>query len=243
MRTTRIYHADDLAINVEIILKQNAAQHVRDVLRMQVGNALTLFNGNGQDYLGTIVRLDKKMVSVMLHATEERDTISPLRLHLAQGLCRGEKMDFVMQKATELGVTEITPIISEYCNVRLNTERLQKKQHHWQKVAASACEQCGRTDLLKVNPAIDFNTWIKQTFPDITYILDPGATQSIDKWQASHPSQITLLIGPEGGFTRDEIDDAISHGYKTILLGPRILRSETAGLAAVSLLQYLYGDL
>ena len=243
MRTTRIYHPDELSINVEIVLEKNAAQHVRDVLRMQVGNALILFNGDGRDYLGTIVRIEKKIVGVVLHATEERNTTSPIKIHLAQGLCRGEKMDFVIQKATELGVTEITPIISEYCNMRLNKERLEKKQHHWQKVAASACEQCGRTDLLQVNAAIDFNTWIKRAFAGIAYILDPSAEQSIDRKTREIPAQITLLVGPEGGFTNSEIQYAISHHYHTILLGPRILRSETAGLVAVTLLQHLYGDL
>lgn len=243
MRTTRIYHPDELSINVEIILEKNSTLHVRDVLRMQVGDAIILFNGNGLDYLGTIVRIDKKAVRVVLHATEKRHTISPLKIHLAQGLCRGEKMDFAIQKATELGVTEITPIISEYCNVRLNTERLQKKQQHWQKVAASACEQCGRTDLLRINPSMDFNTWIKQKFSGIAYILDPSATKSIDKITTSIPSQVILLIGPEGGFTNNEIQYAILHQYHTILLGPRILRSETAGLVAVTLLQHLYGDI
>ena len=243
MRTTRIYHANELELNVEIALDKNATQHICDVLRMQVGNALILFNGNGTDYLGTIVRVGKKNVCVVLHATEQRNTISPLKIHLAQGLCRGEKMDFVIQKATELGVQEITPIISEYCNVRLKPEREQKKLTHWQKVAASACEQCGRTDLLTINSTMKFESWVEQKFSGIHYVLDPGAMQHIQKDPPLSTMKIALLIGPEGGFTNSEIQYAITKNCKNILLGPRILRSETAGLTAISIFQHLYGDL
>jgi len=240
MRRTRIYHADEININVEITLDANAAQHVRDVLRMQVGNAIILFNGDGCDYLGTIVRVSKKNVSVMLHASEKRSTVSPLHLHLAQGICRGEKMDFVVQKATELGVNEITPLISEYCNVKLSEERLQKKVAHWRKVVVNACEQCGRTDLLTLNPVMQINQWLQRDLLGTGYILDPGATYGIIK--KNNVSKLTLLIGPEGGFTNSEIQYAVDRGFYHCLLGPRVLRSETASLAAVSMLQHLYGD-
>ena len=240
MRRTRIYYTGEIQINVALSLDKNAAQHVRDVLRMQSGDALVLFNGNGCDYLGTVVQCNKKSVLVMPHASEQRHTISPLQLHLVQGLCRGEKMDFVIQKATELGVNEITPIVSEYGNVKLNQERLAKKLIHWQKVAASACEQCGRTDMVLINPVVKLDAWLKNDFAGVGYILDPGATQSLAK--IGDVEKITLLVGPAGGFSTAEIQYAVQQGFKQCLIGPRILRSETAGLATMAVLQHLYGD-
>jgi 16S rRNA (uracil1498-N3)-methyltransferase len=241
MRTTRIYYRDHLQVQGEYVLAADAARHVRDVLRMQTGNAIVLFNGDGNDYLATLTRVTRQQVQVSVHSTQARATTSPLYSHLAQGICRGDKMDFVIQKATELGVNEITPIISEFCNVRLNKERLQKKQQHWQKIANSACEQSGRVQLVKVNAPLTLVTYLQNPIMSKAYILEPGADAS--KPLASTMDKVTLLVGPEGGFNEAEINSAVQQGFHTLLLGPRVLRSETAGLAALSICQYLAGDL
>jgi 16S rRNA (uracil1498-N3)-methyltransferase len=241
MRTIRLYHPDSLTINREVILLAESQHHLRNVLRAQVGDAVVLFNGDGHDYLGTLVLLNKHQVIVQIHATEQRSTRSPLKIHLAQGINRGEKMDWVIQKATELGVQEITPLMTEYSNVKLENERWEKKLHHWQKIADNACEQSGRTDVLMIYPPITLTSWLTQPKTGLCFLLDPGAQNNLSA-QADY-QEITLLAGPEGGFSHTEVTTAQQAGFQTILLGPRILRSETAGLVAISICQYLWGDL
>jgi 16S rRNA (uracil1498-N3)-methyltransferase len=239
-RNIRIYHPTPLAVNQAIELTAEAQHHLRNVLRAQSGDAVILFNGDGHDYLATIACINKKQVIAQIHSTEQRNTQSPLKIHLAQSINRGDKMDFVIQKATELGVHDIIPIISEYGNVKLNEERWEKKVTHWQKIADSACEQCGRTDLVKIQTPSTLTQWVAEPKSGTCFILEPGAETAMNIQECI--SEITLLVGPEGGFSQQEIDFALKHSFRTILLGPRILRSETAGLAAISVCQARWGD-
>ncbi len=240
MRDIRIYCQAELTVNADVQLDVNAAHHVRTVLRMQVGDMIVLFNGNGAEYFGTVANLSKQSVAVQIHDTSDRVTQSPLHTHLVQGICKGEKMDFVIQKATELGVSELTPLFTQYGNVKLDEKRTAKKLVHWQKIAVSACEQSGRSDMVCINAPLSFAAWLKQADKN-TVILDPGANQTLN--QLTIIRHISLMIGPEGGFSPEEVTQAKQQGITSVLLGPRVLRSETAGLAALTLVQSLWGDL
>jgi 16S rRNA (uracil1498-N3)-methyltransferase len=240
MRDIRIYCPAELAVNAAVLLDANAAHHVRTVLRMQVGDMIILFNGDGTDYVGTVANITKQSVTVQLHDSTARVTKSPLYTHLVQGICKGEKMDFVIQKATELGVNEITPVFTQYGNVKLDAKRTAKKLLHWQKIAVGACEQSGRSDMTQINAPLPFAQWLSQC-DETAVILDPGASQSLG--QVNVTESVSILIGPEGGFSLAEIEQANQAGIPSVLLGPRVLRSETAGLAALTLAQSLWGDL
>jgi len=164
---------------------------------------------------------------------------SPLRIHLGQGLSRGERMDWAIQKATELGVSEITPIVSERCEVRLKDERAEKRQAHWQQIAISACEQCGRSVVPVIHAPMALADWIKKTEADLKLVLHPVAEPltSHDK-----PGTLAFLIGPEGGLNDAEVDQAQDAGFHAARLGPRVLRTETAPVVALSVAQQLWGD-
>ena len=239
MRDIRIYCRAELSINAVVQLDIDAAHHVRTVLRMQVGDMIILFNGNGAEYFGAVANLSKQSVAVQIHDTSNRVTQSPLHTHLVQGICKGEKMDFVIQKATELGVSEITPLFTQYGNVKLDEKRAAKKLVHWQKIAVSACEQSGRSDMVRINTPLSFSAWLKQA-DENAVILYPSAKQTLNQLPAT--THISLMIGPEGGFSPEEVGQAKQQGVLGILLGPRVLRSETAGLAALTLVQSLWGD-
>lgn len=240
MRDIRIYCDAALAINTEVELDNAATHHVHTVLRMQVGDMIVLFNGNGVDYIGTLASASKQAIRIHLHDTNERVTQSPLHTHLVQGICKGDKMDFVIQKATELGINEITPLYTQYGNVRFDHKRCAKKIEHWQKIAINACQQSGRNDLVQINMPLAFVEWINAA-PENTVIFDPGATKTLR--QLPIVDKLAIMVGPEGGFSTDEIALATQNHVQNLLLGPRVLRSETAGLAALALAQSLWGDL
>ena len=176
---------------------------------------------------------------MLLDETFAGQVESPLAIHLGQGLSRGERMDWAIQKATELGVTEITPIMSERCEVRLKDERADKRLAHWRQVAISACEQCGRSRVPVIHPPVLLSDWIKTTEADLKLVLHP-----VSEPLASHakPSRLAFLIGPEGGLTDNEIDLAQAAGYQPARLGPRVLRTETAPVVALAVAQQLWGD-
>ena len=241
MRLTRIFENSTITLNDTVRLSDNSAQHIRTVLRLKLNDEMVLFNGDGCNYKAKITQLDKREVFVQITDIEKRNTLSPLRIHLGQALCRGEKMDFVIQKATELGVQAITPLITEYSNVKLIDDRLEKKQAHWQNVADSAAEQSGRTDRLIIHSAKDILEWFKLPFDGLRLVLEPNSPSSI-KSLKKHDS-VQLLIGPEGGLSEQEIKQALSDKFTAITLGPRILRTETAALTISSILQCLWGDI
>lgn len=240
MRITRIHTRQRLQDNSVIVLEPDASRHLARVLRHDVGDAVTLFDGHGGEYPGTIAAIDKHTVSVMTGSHLPREAESNLSIHLGIAVSRSERMDWVVQKATELGVTALTPLVTERTGVKLSGERTEKKLHHWQQIAISACEQCGRNRPPIVHAMIALENWLGTTPADAKFVLhhraEPVAT-------GTAPQSIALLIGPEGGLSEREIALAEQAGYVSLLLGPRILRTETAPLAAIAILQGWWGDM
>lgn len=239
---TRIYQATSLTTNTSITLDEKASHHLARVLRASVGDELIIFNGEGGEYAAVITQMMKKHVQVEIQQFHAREVESPLQIHLAQGIARGEKMDFIVQKAVELGVTHIIPLITERCNVRLDNEREEKRLQHWQSVVISACEQSGRNRTPHISAPQLLPNWLLQVKTDYRFVLTPHVQTKLIKENMSHPS-ITLLIGPEGGLSEQEIQLATTHHFTPLNLGPRVLRTETATVAAVAVLQGIYGDL
>jgi len=207
---------------------------------MTVGRELTLFNGQGGEFTATISRLEKKHTSVTLNAEHTNDRESPLNIELCIGLSRGERMDWIIQKATELGVTKITPLFTERSEVKLKPERLDKKMQHWQQIIISACEQCQRNRLPSLNTPQNINQYIASCQAQLKLVLHHRSDTGLGERDA--PTSIALLIGPEGGLNENEIAQAESSGFVPLTLGPRVLRTETAPLVALSLCQQLWGD-
>jgi 16S rRNA (uracil1498-N3)-methyltransferase len=209
---------------------------------MRVGDQVTLFNGDGHEYLGTLKEVAKRSVSVFITAVQLCDRESPLQIHLGQGISRGEKMDITIQKSVELGVSEITPLITERCGVKLNAERWEKKLEHWQKVAISACEQCGRNRVPTIHTPQLLSEWLARSSEATRLTLHPHTEISFATMPEPN-NQLELLVGPEGGLSDNEVAMAEQDGFFTVRLGPRILRTETAALVAISALQLRFGDL
>ena len=239
MRLSRFFIDAPLSLG-QHELPEAQAHYIGRVLRHAVGDAVQLFDGSGREYLGELAEVGKKSVRGELHGCVAGLAESPLRIHLGQGLSRGERMDWAIQKATELGASEITPIISARCEVRLKDERADKRMMHWRQVAISACEQCGRSVLQMLHPPLELEAWLQQIEADLKLVLHPVA----EPW-ASHtpPRSLAFLIGPEGGLSDAEVDQARGAGFEAARLGPRVLRTETAPVVALSVAQQLWGDL
>ncbi|RBQ32915.1 16S rRNA (uracil(1498)-N(3))-methyltransferase [Rahnella aquatilis] len=242
MRIPRIYHPETLTAQSEIALSEDAANHVGRVLRMQPGQAIQLFDGSNQVFDASITQVDKKSVRVSLSEGVLSDNESPLNLHLGQVISRGEKMEFTIQKSIELGVNTITPLFSERCGVKLDGERLEKKLQQWQKIAIAACEQCGRNRIPDIRPVMQLEAWCAEQDDSLKLNLHPRASHSINTLPLP-VSHVRLLIGPEGGLSADEIAMTSGYGFTDILLGPRVLRTETTALTAITALQVRFGDL
>ncbi|MBB71694.1 MAG: 16S rRNA (uracil(1498)-N(3))-methyltransferase [Legionellales bacterium] len=242
MTTPRLYQAIELSEGNTISLTADAAHHVSRVLRMSVGDTVIIFNGQGGEYHGTVTDISKKSVIVQLQQFNDSNTESPLHIHLGQSIARGEKMDLILQKSVELGVTEITPLFSEFGNVKLPTDRLRKRLQHWRGVIISACEQCGRTFIPTLNPPIKTQLWLEGLSADVLgLVLNPRGEHSI-KTLPADTKNIALLIGPEGGLSDAEVMLAKEKGFLDSRLGPRVLRTETAALATIAALQSQLGD-
>lgn len=242
MRIPRIYHPEPLTAQSEIALSEDAANHVGRVLRMQPGQAIQLFDGSNQVFEASITQVDKKSVRVSLSEGVLSDNESPLNLHLGQVISRGEKMEFTIQKSIELGANTITPLFSERCGVKLDGERLEKKLQQWQKIAIAACEQCGRNRIPEIRPAMQLEVWCAEQDDSLKLNLHPRASHSINTLPLP-VNHVRLLIGPEGGLSADEIAMTSGYGFTDILLGPRVLRTETTALTAITALQVRFGDL
>lgn len=244
MRVPRIYTDQALTANSECELEEAPSHHVLKVLRMQTGRKLIIFNGQGGEFDAKIIATNKRQARLALGELRTLETESPLHTQLAIGLSRGERFDLVLQKATELGVSSITPLFTEHCEVKLSGERLEKKTLSWKKTLIAACEQCGRQQVPTLNPALSFMDFIQQKPKGLGLVLHHRHTQSLQQLKLKHAgiNSVSLLIGPEGGLSNIEIDCALSNAYSALRLGPRILRTETAPLAVLSLLQYEWGD-
>ncbi|OTA18022.1 16S rRNA methyltransferase [Xenorhabdus vietnamensis] len=242
MRIPRIYHPELLSTGTEIYLSDDAANHVGRVLRMNNGQALQLFDGSNQVFDAELTETSKKTVKVSILNGKLADHESPLNLHLGQVMSRGEKMEFTIQKSVELGVNTITPLLSERCGVKLDAERLEKKLQQWKKIAISACEQCGRNRIPEIRPAMPLEAWCAENDGSLKLNLHPRACHSINTLPLP-VEKVRLLIGPEGGLSAEEIEMTAKYQFTDILLGPRILRTETTALTAITALQVRFGDL
>lgn len=242
MRIPRLYIEGNLPEQDNVTLGEAQSHYLHKVLRMDADRPLVVFNGDGAEYSATITHADKRAMTIYINKREVIARESPLNTHLAIGVSRGERMDWVLQKATELGVTHITPIFSERTEVRLKGERLEKKMAHWRQITISACEQCQRNVLPTLHPASSLTDFFRSDDDGLKLVLHHRSQQSLK--QMSEPTSVTLLIGPEGGLSDDEINQALQqHHYQALTLGPRVLRTETAPIAALTAVQLQWGDL
>lgn len=242
MPKPRIHIEQALVTGERAVLSESAFRHVVQVLRLEQGEALTLFNGYGGEYDATLEVIGKREAHVRVgaHHTTERE--SALAITLLQGISKGERMDWCVQKATETGVAAIVPVVTEYGAVKLDAERWARKREHWQGVVTAAAEQSGRTRVPPVAAVTDFSACLKTAAPGaLKLILDPDVESTLEAVKP-HPN-VVLLIGPEGGFSPAELAQAKQAGFLPLRLGPRILRTETAATVAMTVLQTLWGDL
>lgn len=243
MRIPRIYHPELLTDIKYCQLTDEASHHVGRVLRMQAGEQLELFDGSNHVYQAVITQASKKAIEVNIINSVLTDRESPLSIHLGQVISRGERMEFTIQKSVELGVKVITPLWSERCGVKLDAERMDKKIQQWQKIAISACEQCGRNVIPEIRPMMKLQDWCAEQDGSLKLNLHPRAKYSIRTLPTIPTEGVRLLIGSEGGLSPQEIAQTEKQGFTEVLLGKRVLRTETAALTAITALQVCFGDL
>lgn len=240
MRIPRVFEPVELQENSQLTLSENSFTHVVKVLRLREGDALVLFNGDGREFSAQLTEVGKKEASVTLGEAREPNCESPLKIEIGQSISRGDRMDYAVQKATELGVSCVTPLFTERCEVRLNEDRQGKRQRRWQQVAISACEQSQRTRIPELAEPITLESWLKQCDADLKLVLHHHTAQPMGSFE--RPESVALLIGPEGGLTEAEVEMAQAAGFKPVAFGPRVMRTETAPVAACAILHYLWGD-
>ncbi|MES2151507.1 MAG: 16S rRNA (uracil(1498)-N(3))-methyltransferase [Pseudomonadota bacterium] len=239
----RFYCSQAFALGQLVELPDAVAQHIY-VLRLQAGDEITVFNGDGGQYLAHLASSEKRRATAVLKAFVAHDAELPYALTLAQALPEGSKMDWIVEKAVEMGVAMIQPLAAQRCVVRLAAERAEKKMQHWQGIIVAASEQCGRNRLAQLAPLDNFNGWAAQQDMHRRVLLSPRGTQSLGDWARHQPPQsLTVMIGPEGGFSDAEEATACAHGALCLSMGPRVLRTETAGIAAVAALNAAWGGM
>jgi 16S rRNA (uracil1498-N3)-methyltransferase len=236
----RIHCDQHLGPGAQFSLSAEAAQHVAKALRLKTGDALVVFDGRGGEYDATITRIDKDRVDVKSGAWRDVDVEPAVRLGIVQGLPEADKMDWIIQKSVELGAAWIQPIVCDRSVVRLAGERAARRESHWRRVAIAACEQSGRNRIAEVRPTLAFLSWIAVPATVPRWVLTPGAPSIATKSQPE--GELELLIGPEGGLSEREQELALSQGAQPVALGPRVLRTETAPLAALAAINALWGD-
>ena len=244
MRIPRIFTQQALAADSEIALEPAACRHLTQVLRLRKGDGLILFNGIGLDYPAVLLNAGKRHCRVVVHPPGPMEPPQPLNIELAIGISKGERMDFALQKAAELGVSRLIPLITEHCVVRLSQERLEKRMQHWRGVVIGACEQSGRRRIPENLPAGNLTDWLSDKADQgLCLVLDHRADNTLASLRPPTQGQtVSLLIGPEGGLSENEMELARKSGFNAVRLGPRILRTETAPLAAIAAIQMLWGD-
>lgn len=239
----RFFCSQALAVGNTITLPEHVAHHIQ-VLRLKPDERITLFNGEGGEYIATISSIEKKRVTAEIKLFEPREVELPYTITLAQALPEASKMDWIIEKAVELGVHAIQPLAAQRCVTRLSAERAEKKLQHWQAVIVAAAEQSGRNRLSHLAAPVDIRQWAQQQDLHQRIMLSPRAEQSLSDWARHHPAQsVALMIGPEGGFTEQEEQLAIAHGVVPLAMGARVLRTETAGLAAIAALNAVWGEM
>jgi 16S rRNA (uracil1498-N3)-methyltransferase len=244
MPLPRLFSTERLQPHATVSLDGERAHYAGRVLRLRAGDELIVFDGSGGEYGARIDQVTKREMHISTGSHVAREAESALQLHLVQALAKGEKMDFVVQKATELGAVRISPVHTDHSVVKLAGERAAKRRDHWQKVAQSACEQCGRNRVPIVDAPQSLLNWMGDNAASELprFMLQPGASDSLAALRPNGPGVI-LLVGPEGGFSEAEYARAAAAGLQAVRLGPRILRTETAAIAALSAAQAAWGDL
>mgnify|MGYP006281893499 FL=1 len=240
MRVSRLYVAQPLNVGEQLSLNEDASHYVRTVLRLKQDQAIILFNGQGGDFAGHFTEVSRKTVRVQINEKLPRDVESPLRISLGMGISRGDRMDWAVQKAVELGVHSITPLMTERCVIKFDTEKKQQRRQHWQHIVQHAAEQSGRSVLPALQEVVHIHDWVR-TQQGLKVFLDPYAEQTLADIQPD-AMHLTLLSGPEGGFSDQERQLAKAAGFIPVRMGARILRTETAVLAALAAAQSLWGD-
>lgn len=243
MRTIRCHVDQPLAPGGVATLSETATGHLVRVLRLGVGDAIVLFNGDGHDFAARLVSVGKRGAEAEVTDARPVANESPLRITLAQGIARGEKMDWVLQKGTELGVAAFAPVSTDRTEVKLDAERAAKRLAHWQGILVSACEQCGRARLPRLAEPLSLAAYAAAEPAPMKLVLDPTAELGLHDLSLPAAAEVALLVGPEGGLSERDLATARAAGFKGLRLGPRILRTETAGVAAIAALQAVYGDL
>ncbi len=241
MRLSRIFTSQPLRAENSVELEGPAGHYLTRVLRLAKGDRIILFNGDGADYPAVIAEIRSQRVLARITGSSDPGNESSLKITLVQAVCRGERMDYVLQKATELGVFCIQPLISQRVEVRLDAARQEKRMQHWQGVVTSACEQSGRALVPVVNAPLSLADWLNVASGSLSLVLDPLADNKLSGLSVQGDS-ISVLVGPEGGFTDEEMHAARAKGLMPVSLGPRVLRTETAGPAAIAVLQAKAGD-
>ena len=240
MRVSRLYVAQPLQVGEQLTLNEDASHYVRTVLRLKQDQAVILFNGQGSDFACHFTEVSRKTVRVLINEKLARDVESPLRITLGMGISRGDRMDWAVQKAVELGVHAITPLITERCVIKFDNEKKQQRRQHWQHIVQHAAEQSGRSVLPDLQDVIHINDWVGGQ-QGLKVFLDPYAEQTLADIQPD-AMHLTLLSGPEGGVSDQERQQAKAAGFIPVRMGARILRTETAVLAALAAAQSLWGD-
>lgn len=242
MRLTRSHVEVPLRVGEEVILPDHVAAHLLRVLRLQTGDAFVLFNGDGHDYDARMTSVGKREARALILAARVVDNESPLRITLLQGIARGEKMDWILQKATELGVARILPVGSDRSEVKLDAQRADKRLAHWRGIVVAACEQSGRAHVPAIEAPQALATAAMQC-EGHGVLLDPFATASLATLRLTMRNTCSIAVGPEGGWSPRDREQLIAAGFQGARLGPRVLRTETAGIAAITALQVICGDL
>lgn len=240
MRNIRLFTPQKLSLDDMVVLEGSAANHLAKVLRARIGDPVTLFNGEGCDFSGEVTAVDRRTVSVRLNAKQPLNARSPLHTHIGLCLSKGDRFDWAVQKATELGVNVITPLFSDRVDVKLAADRQEKKREHWQGIARSACEQCYRGDIPDIRSPATLDQWLNEACADIKLVLHHHRAASLP---VAQPDSAALLTGPEGGLTEEEVARAEQAGFARWCLGPRVLRTETAPVVALTALGLQWGDL
>ena len=240
MRLTRVYTPDFLSLDTVVVLSAMPSAHLIKVLRLRPGAKAVLFNGDGSDYLGEIMLAKAEAAQLRILSVQPAAAESPLKITLLQAICRGDKMDWVLEKATELGVTHIIPVQSERSEVQLDSERASKRREHWQRVVISACEQSGRAFVPQVEALQPLaNRLSSQIAATAKLILEPGGGPILTTGALA---SVVLAVGPEGGWSERDLAQLKLAGFSPVAIGTRVLRTETAGMAAISVMQTLFGD-
>ncbi|MCU7881399.1 MAG: 16S rRNA (uracil(1498)-N(3))-methyltransferase [Candidatus Thiodiazotropha sp. (ex Lucinoma aequizonata)] len=241
MRVPRFYTRHPLHKDAEVSLEEEPSHHLRQVLRLRTGGSINLFNDNGDEYTTILTFVSKQCVNATVGTQIRREPDSKLTVHLLISISRGERMDFALQKATELGVCRITPVFTKRCVVKLNEKKSASRVTHWNKLVVNACEQSGRCRIPTIDHPVELKEAIARQNSNLALLLDHRSHKRLDHIDNPN-SSVSILIGPEGGLSTDERDLADQHGFIAIRLGPRIMRTETAPLAMIAAIQTLWGD-